>query len=115
MPNSRNYAPSEYRAMWILAMFDLPTTEKKERREYTVFRNRLISEGFTMMQYSVYARYCKSEEASAAFRGRLKKNLPPAGQVRLISITDKQFGKMDIFLGKKALKAEEPQEQMMLF
>ena len=107
--------PSEYRAMWLLAMFDLPVTEKKERKEYSAFRKNLMGEGFSMMQYSVYARYCKSEEASLAFKNRITKNLPPAGQVRLVAITDKQFGKMDVFQGKKCVEIEDPPDQLMLF
>ena len=101
--------------MWLFAMFDLPTREKAERKEYSIFRNKLLSEGFSMMQYSVYARYCQSEEASQTYRNRLKKTLPPDGQVRILAITDKQFGKMDVFQGKKCVGTEEAPEQMMLF
>ncbi|HHT9133449.1 MAG TPA: CRISPR-associated endonuclease Cas2, partial [Candidatus Avalokitesvara rifleensis] len=53
----RGYEFSEYRAMWLFAMFDLPVDTKKARREYTRFRKALLTEGFTMLQYSVYARY----------------------------------------------------------
>ena len=37
---------SEYRVMWLLVLFDLPTETKKDIREYTKFRKRLIQDGF---------------------------------------------------------------------
>ena len=106
---------SEYRGVWLFAMFDLPTTEKEERRRYTQFRNLLLKQGFQMLQYSVYARYFASEEASKTHRKRIKKGLPPAGHVRLLLVTDKQFGKMEIFQGRKARSTEEPPDQLLLF
>ena len=47
---------SEYRIMWILVFFDLPTETKKERKIYTDFRKKIISDGFTMFQFSIYVR-----------------------------------------------------------
>lgn len=101
--------------MWLVAMFDLPVDNKDARREYTRFRDALIKEGFTRLQYSVYARYCGSEERGAAFRRRIKNALPPDGEVRLIALTDHQFGKMEVFFGKKRKSAEKKPEQMLLF
>ena len=34
-----------YRIMWLVVMFDLPTTSKKERHDYTVFRKQLERDG----------------------------------------------------------------------
>ena len=34
---------SEYRAMWLFAMFDLPAVEPEERREYARFRKELLT------------------------------------------------------------------------
>lgn len=106
---------SEYKGMWLFAMFDLPMKTDVERRDYTRFRTALLREGFDMLQFSVYARYFASEEASKANRKRIRAVMPPGGQVRLLAVTDKQFGKMDVFLGKKRQPAEDPPPQMMLF
>ena len=65
MPRKRPM-PSEYQAMWLFAMFDLPVVSPEDRREYTRFRTALLNEGFTMLQFSVYARYIDSEEAAKA-------------------------------------------------
>ena len=43
---------SEYRVMWILVLFDLPTETKKDKKAYTDFRKNLQKDGFTMFQFS---------------------------------------------------------------
>ncbi len=106
---------SKYRAMWLVAMFDLPVKTKPARKAYTQFRKTLLRRGFTMLQYSVYARYCTSEEASNVHRHHLSKILPNAGQVRFMAITDRQFGKMQVFYGKKRVPTEQTPDQMLLF
>ncbi|HUU84799.1 MAG TPA: CRISPR-associated endonuclease Cas2 [Phycisphaerae bacterium] len=114
MPTSR-LALSGYRAVWLFAMFDLPVKTRPQRRRYTRFRKLLLSDGFCRMQYSVYARYCPSEEASAAHRSLVHDGLPDEGQVRLLAVTDRQFGKMDNYVGKKCSDVERPPAQLMLF
>lgn len=42
---------SEYRMMWVLVFFDLPTDTKKERKAYAQFRKKLMQDGFTMFQF----------------------------------------------------------------
>jgi CRISPR-associated protein Cas2 len=101
--------------MWLYAMFDLPVDTKKARKEYARFRKALIAEGFLMLQFSVYARYCISEEASAAYRGRIRALLPPDGQVRLLAVTDRQFGKQEVYHGKKRANPEQEPQQLLLF
>ena len=44
---------SEYRVMWLMVLFDLPTETKKDIREYNKFRKSLIQDGFTMFQFSI--------------------------------------------------------------
>ena len=101
--------------MWLFAMFDLPVDEPVLRREYTQFRNSLLKQGFTMLQYSIYVHYVRSEETEAVYRERVTDALPTHGQVRLMSITDRQFEKMEVFVGKKRTRAEDPPHQLMLF
>lgn len=106
---------SEYRTMWLMAMFDLPVTTREARRQYARFRKELIARGFTMLQYSVYARCCPSADSAKQTRGEIRSVLPPHGQVRLVSITDRQFAKMEVFFGKKRRPTEDPPTQIMLF
>ena len=69
----------------------------------------------TMLQFSVYARYCASEEASQVHRKRISGALPPDGEVRLMTLTDRQFGKMQVFHGKKRREPEHAPQQLELF
>lgn len=101
--------------MWIFALFDLPVKEKDQRRAYTRFRVKLLQLGFTQLQYSVYAHYCVSEDASVVKRKAVRDVLPNEGQVRLVSVTDKQFGSMEIYYGKEGGEPEQPLGQMLLF
>jgi len=101
--------------MWIVAMFDLPTDTKVERRDYTRFRKILLKDGFAMMQYSVYIRHCASEENTAVHVQRIEHALPADGEVRLLCITDKQYERMKIFWGKRRKPTPPPPAQLELF
>ena len=106
---------SGYKSMWLVAMFDLPTDTKAARRAYTRFRKALITDGFTMMQFSVYVRHCASDENAEVHEKRVADNLPPDGEVRLMRITDKQYERMRVFWGKMRKPAEQPPRQLEMF
>lgn len=101
--------------MWLFAMFDLPMDKPELRREYAQFRKALLKEGFTMLQYSVYVHYVPSEDSDEVYRKRVHATLPSHGQVRLVSVTDRQFEKMEVYVGKKRQRVEDPPHQLMLF
>jgi len=101
--------------LWIIVLFDLPMITKVERKRYALFRKRLMKDGFTMMQYSVYIRHCASNENAQVHVQRVKNNLPPDGEVRIIKITDKQFARIEVFYGKKRKPTEKPPAQLELF
>ena len=86
-----------YQTMWTIVMFDLPTDSAKARKQYIQFRNFLLKDGYSMMQYSVYCRHHASEENALVHTLRVKDHLPPDGEVRVMKITDKQFGRIEIF------------------
>lgn len=101
--------------MWVIAMFDLPTDTPKARRAYTSFRKYLLNDGFTMMQYSVYIRHCASIENANVHIERVGKAVPAAGEVSLLMITDKQFGRIRNYVGKKRQKAVDSSPQLSFF
>ena len=101
--------------MWVVAMFDLPTDTKEARRDYRQFRDALLNDGFSMLQYSVYARHCPSEENADVHEERVKSFLRPDGEVRVITITDKQFERMRVFYGKTRVDTEKAPEQISFF
>jgi len=106
---------SEYRIMWVLVFFDLPTETKKERKIYSNFRKKLLDDGYTMFQFSIYLRHCPSQENADVHIRRVKNILPEKGQIGILAITDKQFGKMELFHGKKEKPVSTPYQQLELF
>jgi CRISPR-associated protein Cas2 len=101
--------------MWVLVFFDLPTETKKERKVYADFRKRLLKDGFSMFQFSIYVRHCPSAENMDVHVGRVKRILPEKGHIGILCITDKQFGSMELFYGKKEQPPAKITQQLELF
>ncbi|EIM74085.1 CRISPR-associated Cas2 family protein [Nitritalea halalkaliphila LW7] len=101
--------------MWVLVFFDLPTDTKRDRKVAAGFRKKLLEDGFAMFQFSIYTRFCPSRENADVHIRRTKINLPPKGKVGIMAITDRQFGMMEIFYGKKKQDTEPPSQQLELF
>jgi CRISPR-associated protein Cas2 len=104
-----------YRIMWVLVMFDLPTETKTDRKNASKFRTDMLKDGFVMFQFSMYLRHCPSRENADVHVKRVKKLLPPKGHVGILTITDKQFGMMEIFRGKEPDKPPVGAQQLELF
>ena len=90
---------SEYRVMWLWVFFDLPTDTKSEVKAANLFRKNLLKDGFMMFQFSVYLRHCASRENLEVHIKRVKNFIPNRGTVSMLSVTDKQFEKMEVFEG----------------
>ncbi len=114
-----NRSISGMKVMWLMAMFDLPVVKPSQRKKAAAFRKHLLSRGFTMLQYSVYAKFCPSRDAAKAVLNNIALALPPEGEVRVCMVTDKQFGDMLTFSGRRQVKERKPEEkkpeQLMLF
>ncbi|MDR0574718.1 MAG: CRISPR-associated endonuclease Cas2 [Tannerella sp.] len=106
---------SEYRIMWVMVFFDLPTETKKEKKIYANFRKSLMQDGFTMFQFSIYLRHCSSRENAEVHTKRVKNLLPEKGHVGILSITDRQFATMELFYGKKEKANSASGQQFELF
>jgi len=107
--------PSGYKIMWLFVFFDLPVDDREARREYSRFRKHLLELGFMQLQYSVYARPFPSQEAMKPYQMQIRLALPPEGAVRLLAVTDRQFGKMESYYGKIRQPNEKPPTQLLLF
>lgn len=101
--------------MWVLVFFDLPTETAAERKIYAKFRKELMADGFTMFQFSIYMRHCASRENADVHIKRTKTKLPEKGHIGILCITDKQFGMMEIYFGKKQAELPVPIQQLELF
>lgn len=106
---------SEYRVMWVLVFFDLPTETRKDKQKYILFRKNLMKDGFYMFQFSIYVRHCASAENAAVHVKRVKSFLPSKGHVCIMQITDKQFGAIELFEGEKEDKPASGGIQLELF
>ena len=86
--------------MRMLLFFDLPVETAKDRKIYSKFRKFLISEGFIMMQKSVYTKLALNMSAVSFEREKIIKNKPPQGIVQLLTVTEKQFSAIECIVGE---------------
>jgi CRISPR-associated protein Cas2 len=107
--------PLAWRAMWVFALFDLPVETQAHRRAYARFRKDLIADGFLMMQYSVYFRHCANAESAVAHIRRMGARVPAEGEVRFMMVTDAQFARIQVFVGKKRKPPETPPAHLEFF
>lgn len=106
---------NQYRIMWLFVFFDLPTETRNDVRAANQFRNGLLKNGFTMFQFSIYTRHCASRENAHVHVRRVKEALPRKGKIGILMITDRQFGMMELFHGKKESPPLVPINQLELF
>ena len=99
--------------MRLLLFFDLPTETSKNRLDYTRFHNFLIKNGFIMMQKSVYSKLVINNVTSAAVKTKISKNLPPAGIIELLEVTENQFSRIEYLIGEKQSVIEESMERLI--
>ncbi len=101
--------------MWVLVFFDLPTETAVQRKIYTDFRKKILKDGFSMFQFSIYIRNCPSRENADVHVARVKKILPERGHIGILTVTDKQFGMMEVYFGRKPEPVQLPSQQLELF
>jgi CRISPR-associated protein Cas2 len=106
---------NQYRIMWLLVFWDLPTETALERKAASAFRKKVMQDGFNMFQFSIYTRHCASKENMEVHKARIRKILPAHGHVGLLPITDKQFGDMEIYIGRKPAKPDTGPQQLELW
>ena len=84
---------------WIMAMFDLPVLTDAQKKTASRFRKDLLDHGYLMIQWSIYARPCVSYEQMDSHIAKVKAITPAAGNVRLMFITDEQWGRSVTVIG----------------
>lgn len=90
---------SVYRYMRVLLFFDLPRETHSERKSAAKFRKDLLDDGFLMLQESVYCKLAVNSSAVELIKNRIKRYMPKKGSIMLLTVTEKQFEAMDIYLG----------------
>ena len=93
--------------MKVICLFDLPVDTSNQKKAYREFRKNILKEGFSMMQYSVYVRTCPSREYAERLEKRIRKFIPMEGNIRLLSVTEKQYSDMKLLVGKRTVIEEK--------
>lgn len=106
---------NEYRVMWVMVLYDLPTDTAKERKAAARFRKSIMGDGFTMFQFSIYIRHCASMDNARVHMKRVKAILPEYGNVGIMCITDKQFADIQLFYCRKEKEPHLAGIQLELF
>ena len=89
-----------YRFMRLMVFFDLPTVTSENRRNYRKFRRNLITNGFFMLQESVYCRMLINEAMAKSVVAKIESFKPPAGMVCAMIVTEKQFANISFIIGE---------------
>lgn len=103
-----------YRYMRVMVLFDLPVTTSENIRQYTKFRKFLLKSGFIMMQESVYCKLALNATVAEAVVANLKKNKPESGLVQVLTMTEKQFQKIEFIVGVSNNKVLDSDERLIV-
>ena len=77
-------------------------------------RKFLLKNGFMMLQESVYCKLALNGTAVKAIVDNIHKNKPEEGLVQLLSVTEKQYAKMDIIVGNVKSEVLDSDERLVI-
>ena len=100
--------------MRIIVFFDLPTETNEDKRSYRHFRNALIKDGFIMMQESVYTKLMTTPSVENSVKNLIYKNKPEKGIVQTLTVTEKQFSKMEFVVGEYRSDVIDSQDKVVI-
>lgn len=103
-----------FRFMRMLVFFGLPTLTNEDKRNYRQFRKLLIKNGFIMLQESVYCKMMTSPSVENSIKTLIHKNRPPQGVVQTLTVTEKQFVKMDYVVGEYTGDVIDTEERLII-
>ena len=103
-----------FRFMRVMVFFDLPTITQEEKRDYRSFRKLLIKNGFIMLQESVYCKMITSPSVENSIKNLIHKNKPAKGLIQMLTITEKQFVKMDYVVGEHTGDVVDSEERVII-
>ena len=103
-----------YRYMRVLVLYDLPVKSSENIREYTKFRKYLLKTGFIMMQESVYCKLALNTTVANAIIDNLRKNRPEVGLVQVLTMTEKQFQKIEFIVGSSKSNVLDSDKRLVI-
>ena len=100
--------------MRMIVLFDLPVLTSEDRRNYRNFRKLLIKNGFIMLQESVYCKLLTTPAVESSVKNLIWKNRPPEGLVQMLTITERQFSKMEFIVGENKSDIINSEERIVI-
>lgn len=100
--------------MRIIVFFDLPTISANDKREYRRFRKFLIKKGFLMIQESVYTKIALNQTAAMNIEKTVRENKPQVGLVQMLTVTEKQYAKMEYVIGDKQCNIVDSDDRLVI-
>lgn len=100
--------------MRVLVFFDLPVLTAEQRGEYARFRKFLLKSGFMMLQESVYCKLALNGTVARGIVDNIHKNSPREGLVQLLTVTEKQYAKMDLIIGEVKSEILDSDERLVV-
>ncbi len=95
-------------------MFDLPTDTSVHRKAYRDFRKFLLVNGFIMLQESVYVKLVLNTTSVKLLEKQLREHKPVEGNVCLLTVTEKQYSKMEILTGEVQSEVLDTTERVIV-
>ena len=102
------------RVVRTIVFFDLPNVYLKDKKNYIKFRKYLLSEGFIMMQESVYSKIVMNNQQSVLLLERLRKNAPKKGIIQVLTITEKQYSQIEYIIGESNSKIINTEDRLVI-
>ena len=102
------------RIMRTIVLFDLPNIYLKDKKNYLKFRKYLLSEGFIMMQESVYSKIVMNSQQSLLLLDRLKRHAPQKGLIQVLTITERQYSQIEYIVGENKSKIIDTEDRLIV-
>ena len=103
-----------YRFMRVLVMFDLPTDTSTHKKAYRDFRKFLLVNGFIMLQESVYVKLVFNTTSVNLLVKQVREHKPVDGHICLLTVTEKQYSKMEILTGEAQSEILDTTERVIV-
>ena len=100
--------------MRVMVLFDLPVITAAQKREYIRFRKYLLKSGFVMQQESVYSKLALNTSVAQRIAENVRKNKPKEGLVQMLTITEKQYNRMELLVGETKSEVLQTDERMVI-
>ena len=102
------------RVVRTIVFFDLPNVYLKDKKNYIKFRKYLLSEGFIMMQESVYSKIVMNNQQSVLLLEPLRKNASKKGIIQVLTITEKQYSQIEYIIGESNSKIINTEDRLVI-